>query len=117
MKPPMWERISRRLFATPICVGVALSAYEVYQANEEQNKQNRKAQSAALDFNQAVDSLANQIRTSLIKQFQVVVSDMKTAALTPIEEQIKSLCDSKGQIESDLEVIDAIRMKVASVVI
>lgn len=96
---------------------IAVAAYEVYRANEEQNKQNRKAQSAALDFNQAIDSVANQIQTSLIKQFQSVIGDMKAAALAPIEKQIDRLRDSKGQIESDLETINAIRTKVESVVI
>lgn len=96
---------------------VVLAAYEIYQANDEQNKQNRKAQSAALDFNQAVDSIANDIRGSMIKQFQILIGDMKTAALAPIEETIKSLCDSKGQIESDLEVINIARVNVAGVVI
>ncbi len=39
------------------------------------------------------------------------------SVVIPIEEQISNLCDSKGQIVSDLEVINAARMKVASVVI
>lgn len=96
---------------------IALAAYEIYQANDEENQHNRKAQSAALDFNQAVDSLANQIRTSLIKQFQTLIADMKAAALVPVEEQIRSLCDAKGQVASDLEVINAARANVESVVI
>lgn len=100
-----------------LAIQVGLALYEVYQANDEENKQNRKAQSAAMEFNQAVDSVANDIRAALIKQFQTLIADMKVAALAPIEEQISNLCDSKGQIVSDLEVINAARMEVASVVI
>lgn len=113
-----WEKtLGRWAGKAAVALQVVLAAYEIYQANDEENKQNRKAQSAALDFNQAVDSLANDIRSSMIKQFQMLIGDMKTAALAPIEEQIKSLCASKGKIESDLEVINTARVNVASVVI
>lgn len=93
----------------------AVSAYEIYSASSEQDKQNEEIRRQTLGLHQVVEGVANDIGSAVLDNSRKLINSAKVQSLTELDINIKEITEHCEQHSKDKEAVKSLASELSIV--
>lgn len=91
-----------------LAVTAAVSAFEIYSASADQDKENNEIRKQTLGVHQLVESAASDIRSAIIEESRSLISEAMDKALAEIDANILEITTISEKYVADLDKVNVL---------